>query len=66
MFFYEQKFRLGKQPHKEFNDHSVKDGKCFMKMPNFPCIYIFFRNSVVKNFIALVTTFQFATTLEDL
>ncbi|XP_060208994.1 myb family transcription factor IPN2 isoform X2 [Lycium barbarum] len=21
-----QKFRLGKQPHKEFNDHSVKDG----------------------------------------
>ncbi|KAF8412657.1 hypothetical protein HHK36_000625 [Tetracentron sinense] len=22
-----QKFRLGKQPHKEFNDHSVKDGE---------------------------------------
>ncbi|CAI8584399.1 unnamed protein product [Vicia faba] len=21
-----QKFRLGKQPHKEFNDHSIKDG----------------------------------------
>ncbi|XP_068657588.1 myb family transcription factor IPN2 [Aristolochia californica] len=22
-----QKFRLGKQPHKEFNDHSIKDGE---------------------------------------
>jgi hypothetical protein len=27
--FVKQKFRLGKQPHKEFNDHSVKDGKSF-------------------------------------
>ncbi|KAF8691214.1 hypothetical protein HU200_040334 [Digitaria exilis] len=27
-----QKFRLGKQPHKEFNDHSVKDAAAAMEM----------------------------------
>ncbi|KAL5664592.1 hypothetical protein ACJX0J_024700, partial [Zea mays] len=27
-----QKFRLGKQPHKEFNEHSVKDAAAAMEM----------------------------------
>ncbi|GJN19120.1 hypothetical protein PR202_gb06358 [Eleusine coracana subsp. coracana] len=27
---FANRFRLGKQPHKDFNDHSVKDGKSFI------------------------------------
>lgn len=27
-----QKFRLGKQPHKDFNDHAVKDAAAAMEM----------------------------------
>ena len=58
LFYCGQKFRLGKQPHKDFNEHSVKDGKAKLASPaktsNFPAaqlyyIYTKIRNSIVKN-----------------
>lgn len=44
-----QKFRLGKQPHKDYNDHSMKDGErgdlihlfCFMHTHVCVCMYTF-------------------------
>lgn len=52
-----QKFRLGKQPHKEFNDHSTaKDGERLGDFPNYTTFFFKINFPTLTNFDRLLIT----------